>query len=212
MGSIAAAVGLTLTVRNNELLPGERAVTQWCVDHLAQPMRGLSGVLDVAFTDVAAPIMFVLIVGVVWWRWGRYPAVVLFVAGSTTGLTKLADLAARPRPTSDLEWGDVVFGRGGYPSGHVVYVVVVFGTLAFLARRHASSDRARTVIPIGCVALIVLVGPSRLVELEHWPADLVAGYLLGLPVVMTTIWLAPRLPTVLATRYPRVYALCTGVA
>ena len=59
--------------------------------------------IDPALTDMAAPVVFVAIALLVWWRWGRYPAVLLGLAGACTGLTRLGDLVNRPRPTSTVE-------------------------------------------------------------------------------------------------------------
>ena len=56
--------------------------------------------IDLALTDMAAPVVFVSIALLVWWRWGRYAAVMLGFAGAFTGLTRLGDpsTARDPHP------------------------------------------------------------------------------------------------------------------
>jgi hypothetical protein len=49
--------------------------------------------------------------------------------------------------------------------------------------------------------------PSRLVEVDHWPADVVAGYLIAIMGLAGAIWLDHRLPSVLAKRTPRLHEL-----
>ena len=53
------------------------------------------------------------------------------IAGGMTGVSKLVDLALRPRPNEELVWTPIVHGEGGYPSGHVVYAVLVFGMIEY---------------------------------------------------------------------------------
>jgi undecaprenyl-diphosphatase len=186
------AFALTSAVRRNELLTGEVGLMRWLADHTPPGVATVAAALDVAFTEYAAPVVFAVLVVVAWRRWGARPALVFLFAGALTGVTKVADLAARPRPTADLEWAAVVYGEGGYPSGHVVYAVVVFGFLAHLAWRYEPPGTARRTALAVLVALVAVSGPARLVERDHWPADVLAGYLLALPLLAAAIWLERR--------------------
>lgn len=71
-----------------------------------------------------------------------------------------------PRPpfSHSLDWS--------FPSGHVLSFIACFGFLAYLARR-------RPVILSVFLALIILVGPSRVYLGEHWPGDVLGSYFLG---------------------------------
>ena len=116
------------------------------------------------------------------------------VSGSLTGLTWLFSLADRARPTDDLHFEDVVKVPGIYPSGHVVYGVLVFGMIAYLAYRYMKPGTRRTVLIWTMISAAVLMGPSRVVELDHWPADVVGSYLLAMPFLLILIWI-DRHPT-----------------
>lgn len=203
--ALSGSVVLTLIARRAQLLPGEVSTMQWMGSHLSGSLSVAGPVLDAAFTGLMPPLLFVALVAVVWWRWGRYPAALLALAGSVTGLTKLADLARRPRPNDELTWGEIVVGEGGYPSGHVVYTVMVFGMLAHLASRHVERPVTRGILRGGAVVLIVVTGPSRLIEGDHWPADVIAGYIIAIAGLAAVIWIDRRLPIVLGERAPRVH-------
>jgi undecaprenyl-diphosphatase len=192
LSAVAAAI-LTTVVRRSELLAGEVGAMRWVDDHSPSGVDRVAAALDVAFTEYAAPVVFAALVVFVWRRWGTRPAVLFLVAGSLTAVTKVSDLASRPRPTSELEWTTVVYGEGGYPSGHVVFAVVVFGFLLHLARRHEPPGAVRTALSVGLTVLIVASGPARLVEADHWPADVVAGYLLAFPLLAGAVWLDRRM-------------------
>jgi membrane-associated phospholipid phosphatase len=94
-------------------------------------------------------------------------------------------LVGRPRPPrSSLNPSDLFpsFNQYAYPSGHVLFFVVFFGFLAFLAWKHIAG-RMRW-IPISiCAALVVLIGPSRIYLGQHWVSDVIGSYIIG------TFWL-----------------------
>lgn len=203
--AVAGSVALTFIARRAQLLPGEVPTMEWVASNLAGSLSVAGPVLDAAFTGLMPPMLFVVIVAVVWWQWGRYPAALLSLAGSVTGLTKLADLARRPRPNDDLTWGEIVVGEGGYPSGHVVFTVMVFGTVVRLASRHVDRGPARHLVRGGALLLIVVTGPSRLIEGDHWPADVVAGYSIAIAGLAAVLWIDRRLPDSLEERAPSVH-------
>ncbi len=186
-------LALTVVVRTNELLWGEIPITRALSAALVRPVELALIPFDVLLTDVSAMVIYVLLCGVVFWRWGLAPLAILGLAGLLTAPTRLVDLAARPRPTADLKWGQTIFGEGGFPSGHVVYSVLVFGTLAFLLQRYEPPSQFRRLTVAILWTLIVSMGPIRIAQLEHWPADVVASYLFGLAFLAVVILLMPVL-------------------
>lgn len=112
---------------------------------------------------------------------------VFVVATLSSGILAgvLKALVGRPRPPgflltpSDIFQG---FNQYAYPSGHVLFFVVFFGFLAFLAWMHLTG-RVRWIIIAVCSCLIVLIGPSRVYLGEHWVSDVIGSYLIG------TFWL-----------------------
>jgi membrane-associated phospholipid phosphatase len=121
----------------------------------------------------------------------RTEAVFLAVAwGSATVSTGLKALMRRPRPVAGTDLRVVVAPLGGssFPSGHVLTFVGTYGFAAYLAVTLIRPDLIRDAIAAGLVALVALVGPSRIYEGHHWPTDVSASYLIGtayLAIVVT---------------------------
>ena len=204
-----AAVALTLVVRRSELLPGEMGVTRWIIEHDGWAGREVAGLLDPLLNNNISPVLFALLIPVVWWAWGRYAAAIFLLAGAPTIPITIVELAYRPRPTDDLLWIPGI-SASGYPSGHVLYAVLVFGTLAYLAGRHMSPSWLRTSLRAFLVTIIVVMGPARVIVGDHWPADVVGAYLIGLPLFLAIVWLHPRLLPWLSVRAGRLHAALTA--
>ncbi len=185
--SLATFLALTAVVSHTRLLVGERAMLRWLLGSVEPALGSPARVLDEAFTDASATIVFGLLMLLVGALWGRWAALVFGFAGMATATARLADLIDRPRPSGDLTWDPALAGPGGYPSGHVVYMVLVGGTVGLFA--WGSGDRVGRSVAVGLGALIALTGLSRLVVLDHWPADVVGAYLLAWPTLVAIAWL-----------------------
>ena len=78
-------------------------------------------------------------------------------------------------------------GEGGYPSGHVVYLTLVFGALvSFYGPDRTPPEK---IIAGAMGVLIVVTGLSRVLVLDHWPIDVVGGYLLAWPLLVVVVYL-----------------------
>ena len=204
-----AALAFTLVVRGSDLLPGEMGVTRWIIDHAGWAGREVASLLDPLLNNNISPVLFALLIPVVWWAWGRYAVAIFLLAGAPKIPITIVELAYRPRPTDDLRWTPGI-SASGYPSGHVLYAVLVFGSLAYLAGRHMSPSWLRTALRAFLVTIIVVMGPSRVIAVDHWPADVVGAYLIGLPLFLAVVWLHPRLLPWLSTRARRLHAALTA--
>ena len=167
---IVASVILTLAARGEGPFSGERHLTLWIHRNSPAPVDWMGTAIDPLVTDLTAPMVFAAIFIAVWWRWGRHPATVLGLAGAFTALTRIGDIVERPRPTASGAWTDHHFGNGGYPSGHVVFTVLVLGTVALLARHHSSPGAARR-LAVLAAALSAITAWTRISDLNHWPLD-----------------------------------------
>ena len=184
------------------ILWGEVAVLKWHNQNLDNYLNWLSQPLDVWLTDASATVIYFLLMAAVWYLWGRYLVFIFAAAGFLTVLPRLGDLAERPRPTAEYAWSEVVFGNGGYPSGHMVYAVLVAGSIAFFARKY--KGYAHRAIFWAAWIFICLIPISRLIERNHWPADLLGGAAMSSAALMILIWIEPRLKIFLVAHYPRL--------
>ena len=206
---LIGAAALTAVVRNSQLLAGEIPITRWLSEHDGYGLGHVAEVLDVLVTGRTAPALWLGTVLVAWVAWGRYAGATVFGTGLLTAPVSLIDLAARPRPTTSLEWV-TAGGIGGYPSGHVMFVIQIFGVVAFLAGRHLTIPWQRRVVQWGLWGFIALMGPARLMSLTHWPADISASYLIAFPQLLFVFWMYPRMLPVLRDYLPWVYNLFHG--
>jgi membrane-associated phospholipid phosphatase len=90
-------------------------------------------------------------------------------------------LVARPRPPYFfLDPTDIFqsINQYSFPSGHVLFFVVFFGFIAYLAWLHQTGF-ARIIVIALCSALIMLIGPSRVYLGAHWASDVVGSYIIG---------------------------------
>jgi undecaprenyl-diphosphatase len=117
------------------------------------------------------------------WRFNRVWAIALPVlmvgAWALQVVTKW--WAARPRPNED-PWG--------FPSGHVLSLVVFFGLMSWLIATASTRRRRWRVLACGtCAATVAVVAFSRLYLDKHWLSDVVGGLAVGLAYLLFAIWL-----------------------
>jgi undecaprenyl-diphosphatase len=120
--------------------------------------------------------------------------------GSAVVATAAKSLANRARPVAP-EVGVVLAPLHGssFPSGHVMTYLGTYGFLAYLLATRIRDRRARLIAIAGPIALVTLVGPSRIHQGHHWLTDVLASYFLGASYVAALVVLDRRL----LDRFPR---------
>jgi undecaprenyl-diphosphatase len=109
----------------------------------------------------------------------------LFAAGGAALLFwVIAPLVNRARPAPELVNVSNLIGVGGFPSGHVLTMTAFYGFLIYLTFRLIRSGWWRALITGVALIVILGMGYGRIYVGEHWPSDVLAGYLFG------TLWLA----------------------
>jgi membrane-associated phospholipid phosphatase len=111
----------------------------------------------------------------------------------------ISQFVKRPRPTGHgIHVLSNIKNYYSFPSGHVLYAVVFFGFLIFLAVQVRRRFPWIWPIMVVLAALIVLMPFSRLLEGEHWPSDVVEGLLWGcfwlLAAIQVYLWAWERWP------------------
>jgi membrane-associated phospholipid phosphatase len=123
----------------------------------------------------------VLLGSVVLWR-RRAAWLLLLLPGimAGSGVLQLAAKRALDRPRPNLDpWG--------FPSAHVLSLLVLCGCLAYVLGRTVAARRWRA-LGIGvCVAAIGAVAVSRLYLDAHWFSDVLGGLTLGLAYLLVVI-------------------------
>jgi membrane-associated phospholipid phosphatase len=130
---------------------------------------------------VGLVVLIVVAIPVLWRvsrRWAVALPVLMAGAGALQWLAKTA--AGRDRPNL-APWG--------FPSGHVLSLVVFFGLMIYLIAM-ASSRRRRWRVLACLVASVpvVVVAFSRLYLDKHWLSDLAGGLTIGAAYLLLAIW------------------------
>jgi membrane-associated phospholipid phosphatase len=177
-------------------LPGERAVGHWWRgwNYNADLPGDLPPIVSI-FNDIASPYVAIATVAVaalavaenLGARWG-----VLVVAASAVVVwSTLLKHALGPTPL----WHEL--GRPGesYPSGHTAYATALGGFLLVLALW-----RGQRVLAVAAGAVIVIMGPQRVIAETHLPSDVIGGYAVG--AAWLCVVLAVGVPWALRRRDP----------
>jgi undecaprenyl-diphosphatase len=133
-----------------------------------------------------------------WFAFG-FPIEALFQllawgAGGVSGVIKA--VMRRDRPAAqDVRVILRRLGGSSFPSGHVLIYSGVYGFLAFLLETLIRPAWLRRAAVSALVALIALVGPSRIYLGHHWFTDVLASYLLGTTYLLGLMGLFRRAKT-----------------
>ncbi len=177
--SAGCFLGLALAVLFVDPFPGDAAARLWVLGY------GSPGVVQVARVfnhlgswQVLLPLTFVLFVVFPrarrrWWIW----LALMIAAPAAEGLLKILIGRARPEEASM-----------GFPSGHATAAAAFFGAVIYLAA--SLPGRARVIVRVAGVVLILLVALARIVLRAHWPVDTLAGIALGLALASLATLLA----------------------
>ena len=133
--------------------------------------------------DHAGLVPLIVIASFVLWRVSRRWAIALPVLMLGTGaLQWLAKWTTnRPRP-NEAPWG--------FPSGHVLSLVVFFGLMIYLVGTASRRRRRwRVLASLVCLVAVAAVAFSRLYLDKHWLSDLGGGFAVGLAYLLLAIWL-----------------------
>jgi len=142
--------------------------------------------LAVSITHVGSHYAYMFILLFIYWcvdrNVGRRLTGLLLTSFWFNGMIK--EYLILPRPDPALVRHLVTELSPGFPSGHAQGAMTMWGYLAIAFRR-----RWLTVL---CVAMILLIGVSRLYVGVHFPGDVLGGWVLGLVFVAGYEWLARR--------------------
>lgn len=145
--------------------------------------------LQVPFTvvthlgDRLGLIPLILLAVLLLWRVSRRWAIALPVLMTGAWAIQIAAKWAADRPRPNLDpWG--------FPSGHVLSLVVFFGLVIYLVVTASKRRRRWRALACGvCVVTVSLVAFSRLYLDRHWLSDLAGGLTIGTAYLLAAIWI-----------------------
>jgi membrane-associated phospholipid phosphatase len=134
-----------------------------------------------------------VLAGVAWWRgnkkWTRIflsMLIALSIAGLAARAIKISTGRARPSVKSEEVWNGPRLSSKyhAFPSGHVVASTAFFAVLAFANWR----------IGLGCLAIPILIGFSRIYGGAHYLSDVICAAILGiLSAILVWRFILPKI-------------------
>jgi membrane-associated phospholipid phosphatase len=149
-----------------------------------------------ALSFLGSELFFLLLVPLVYWtidaRAGMRIGLILLISTGVNAFLKLAFAGPRPYWYSDRVLAYAAESSFGLPSGHSQISASVWGMLAVTARRWW--------FWVFAIALVVLIGISRMYLGVHFPSDVLAGWAIGAALLFGFVALAERAGAWLSTR------------
>jgi undecaprenyl-diphosphatase len=99
--------------------------------------------------------------------------------GGTLLFQALIHIFQRHRPVFAVPVATTLTGFG-FPSGHTVVAVTLYGLLAYLLLPTISSRFGKCVVIVISILIMLFIGFSRLFTGGHYLTDVIAGYAVGL--------------------------------
>ena len=183
---LLSGIALSLAAYLFGVFPFDLEVELWLRDFQGPVFMALMGAVSF-LGDSWVPVIQVFAIASLCALRKKWLEAVFVVATLSAGVLAgvLKALVGRPRPpTFSLNPYDLFpsFNSYAYPSGHVLFFVVFYGFLAWLSWKQLTGWFRWVSISV-CAALIVLIGPSRILLGEHWVSDVIGSYIIG------TFWL-----------------------
>jgi undecaprenyl-diphosphatase len=180
------------TIRFDEAV--RAAINQHASPALTSLMRFITFFGSTIFITVVGICVALYFIRIKWRHAALLFAITMAGALVLNGTLKLLFHRARPEPF----FGMVAPTSYSFPSGHALYSLCFYGTLAVIAGGRVRRLAGRLAIRAAAVSLILLVGISRIYLGVHYPSDVLAGYMAAFIWVMTVAfgdhWLRRHAP------------------
>lgn len=186
-------------LENEAFQPYDQPLVEWLADHRTSAATTAMTVITNVFGPVLLPVL--IAVGAAAWGWRTRtwldPALLVGAMVLATVISMVVKLLiGRARPEESFQLTPGLEESFSFPSGHTTGAATLVLVTAYLAWRGRRSRRALLAWSLGSLAVVVLVGGSRLYLGYHFLSDVLAGVCVGLLVLglVTGIdrWLALR--------------------
>lgn len=154
------------------------------LDHAAADLTALGSVAVLAVIALASAGFLMMRR-----KWAEAAIIVIAGAGGLTLSEMLKSVFARERPPEIYRAGEVL--NASFPSGHAMLSAVIFLTLGAMLSQASSGRALRIYVMSNAIALMLVVGLTRVYLGVHWASDVLAGWAAG-AAWATLCWLAGR--------------------
>ncbi len=172
---------LTMLAKSTPFFPLDLQITRG-IQTITNPVFGqFMNLLSWPGFPPQAFVIPAIIVAFLWGlglHWEAIAALIAAISSTVVGGV-IKGLIQRPRPTANLVHVFRILNSYSFPSGHVLFYVVFFGFLFFLAFVLLKPSLVRSALLVLFGIMIVFIGASRIYLGQHWASDVLGAYLLG---------------------------------
>lgn len=192
---------LGVIVRGSRVFPGELSFLQWMhqrPNDLLDRVAWWASRMGDSYTGLLGATVLVSL----WCAWrGRQDLAFFLIVASALRILgpPIKWLFDSARPPLDLRAVIEPVNGLGYPSGHTLGAVLVFGAALLAVPQTLHSPIVRWIARLLCLAFMVLIPWSRMRLGVHWPSDIAGGYLFGFGIVALVWGLLPRVPGIMGS-------------
>ena len=172
------------------ITPFDRSILYWMRRHRTRGRTQAATIL----ARLGSPPLIVgvglgsALVGLVWRKWrGAAWTLPIAIMGAGVIIQSVKLIIKRPRPS----FFTPLLKEGGYsfPSGHSLIAMVVYGLFGYFALGESHNRWIRLTIRVGTASLVIAIGVSRVYVEVHYPTDVLAGWVAGVPWLIACIGL-----------------------
>lgn len=127
-----------------------------------------------------------LIISIAIFFFGKKKEAILFGATMLVSggiIFVLKEIITKTRPENAL----VLESSSSFPSGHAFISLILAGFVIYYLVSKIKSRTKRIILDILMVLLVLLIGFSRIYLHVHWFSDVIAGFLLGMGVLLEVL-------------------------
>lgn len=136
--------------------------------------------------DTVSIVILCLLLLILPWTRIRYGIPVSAAAIVASAMNHyIKGIIQRPRPDAVMHL--IEQGGWSFPSGHSITSMVVFGLLIWLVRHNVENKKAANVWTVVLVIPWIGIGLSRIFVGVHYPTDVLAGWCLGIVILMIAV-------------------------
>ncbi|SFA91773.1 MULTISPECIES: phosphatase PAP2 family protein [unclassified Bacillus (in: firmicutes)] len=175
---IKGFIEISEELKENELVSFDRTVIQFVQNFISDRLTEV--MIFITFLGSIKWITFGVIVGtLILWILKKYSLSIFLAVSSTLGAVfniLLKNIFQRERPDIQPLISEVGFS---FPSGHSMGSFIFYGALAFVIVHFAKKNLWKYFGVFVMVAIIALIGISRVYLGVHFPSDIIAGFSAG---------------------------------
>ena len=195
IGSTLALLALYVILGSSYTrFPGDLAVSTWVQALSSDWLDTFMKTVSAAGTSHGALVALFCAVLVTFFLRGTRSAGFLMMIATVGVLVRvlLKAVIARPRPSDELVRVMDISDSYSFPSGHVMFYMLLLGGLyLLLASRHSGWKIRLAQVIIAFV--LILTGISRIYLGVHWLSDVSAGLVYGAALIAVSTWVWRRL-------------------